>query len=313
MANHFTKRNHELLGEIYKLSLNNASIEVCQVGATLKSLVLNGNEILMGFSDSEIPLFGQGQVLFPFPNRISDGKYLYNGEVLQLPINEVPLNNSIHGLVRWQKWELINHLESSITFKTETIAQPGYPFCVEILLTYSLINSASFYAHFKITNRTKIPVLAGVGFHPYFKLTSPIDELILHIPAKSYYLLNERKIPIDTKSLKKTSKDFAIEKPIGSLQLDDCYSELEYNHNDLARITLKDPRAKKAIYLDVTNHFNHIMVFTADSLKGEFKRNAIAIEPMTCPPNAFNWCPDKVTLLPGTSKTASFRITYVDI
>lgn len=299
-----------VIGNIYRVGTKTAFFEVCELGATLKRLVLSNQDILLSFNDGELPLYGQGQILFPFPNRIKDGSYYYMGSKMQLPINETKLNNAIHGLVRFEKWQLVQRGNNFIELCFELLPQPGYPFRIIINTHYFLASKNSLFIRFIAKNLSPYPAPTGLGIHPYFKLKQPINNLILKVPAKKYYRQNSRKIPTAAALVKGSNKNFYDPKLLGNTVLDDCFFDIDYLR-DASTVTLSDPDNNESIKIGFSKPFSYLMIFTADTLPRNYKRAAIAIEPMTCPPNAFNRSLDNLLLNPGRSIVAKMSITYL--
>ena len=55
--------------------------------------------------------------------------------------------------------------------------------------------------------------------------------------------------------------------------------------------------------------WSHVMVFTGDTLAPERRRRGLAVEPMTCAPDAFNTGEGLRVLAPGESVTCSWGVT----
>jgi aldose 1-epimerase len=75
----------------------------------LQQLSFNGVDIIDGISPDESGLEEyrntfKSSILFPFPNRVKDGKYDYGEHTYELSINDLHFNNAIHGLVHDQKF-----------------------------------------------------------------------------------------------------------------------------------------------------------------------------------------------------------------
>ena len=79
---------------------------VTESGATLRALEHEDRALVDGFGEDEMPRGGRGQLLMPWPNRIRDGRYPYDGRELQLGLSEPARGNASHGLVRWAAWTL---------------------------------------------------------------------------------------------------------------------------------------------------------------------------------------------------------------
>ena len=65
----------------------------------------------------------------------------------------------------------------------------------------------------------------------------------------------------------------------------------------LARVTLREPRGT-ALVLWVDESYGYLQLFTGDPLP-DVARRSLAVEPMTCPPNAFRSGEGLIRLEPG--------------
>ncbi len=81
---------------------------------------------------------GRGQVLLPWPNRLEDGSYEFEGRRHQLPLNETEHRNAIHGLVRWAAWSVGEREPNRVVLEHELHPQPGYPFSLALSIEYLL-------------------------------------------------------------------------------------------------------------------------------------------------------------------------------
>ena len=170
----------------YAIAYGNSQAQVTQVGATLRSCTVDGVDVVDGFGTDERAADGRGQVLAPWPNRLTDGSYRYGGRDCQAPINELGRNTAIHGLVRWLDWSPVAHESTSVTLSCAVRPQPGYEWQLDLQVTYAL-DDAGLTVIFQAVNADTERAPFGVGFHPYLTLgTTSIDGLQLTVPATSY-------------------------------------------------------------------------------------------------------------------------------
>src|SRR5262245_19186586 len=116
------------MGEQHELALGDQRAVVTEVGAALRSYTVSGRDLLDGFGADEIVHEGRGQVLQPWPNRIEDSVYEFDGRRHQLALTEPTARNAIHGLVCWVAWTLAEREPGRIVLTHALHAQPGYPF-----------------------------------------------------------------------------------------------------------------------------------------------------------------------------------------
>src|SRR5262245_19690325 len=110
----------------------------CEVGATLRSYAVGGDEVLDGFSVEELSTAGRGQVLAPWPNRLDGGAYTFEGRAGRAALDEPERGNAIHGLVRWLPWQVVGRTEASVELGCVLHPQPGYPWRIELSVAYRL-------------------------------------------------------------------------------------------------------------------------------------------------------------------------------
>ena len=125
-------------GEQLELSFGERRAVVVEVGAGLRTYAIGGREVLDGYAADEMCASGRGQVLLPWPNRIEDGSYEFDGRRHQLPLTEVDAGNAIHGLVRWASWTVAEREPHRVVLEHLLHPQPGYPFALALRIEYSL-------------------------------------------------------------------------------------------------------------------------------------------------------------------------------
>ena len=96
-------------GEQFEIAAGGYRAVVTECGAALRVLEHAGRPLLDGFAEDEMSPGGRGQLLVPWPNRIRDGAYSFDGRDLQLGLTEPARHNAIHGLARWAAWTPEEH------------------------------------------------------------------------------------------------------------------------------------------------------------------------------------------------------------
>ena len=125
-------------GHQYVIAHGDMQAQIAQVGATLRTFAVDGLDVIDGFGADERSVDGRGQVLAPWPNRLTDGSYRYGRRDCQAPLNEVDRHDAIHGLVRWLDWSLVAQGPSSVTLSCALRPQPGYEWQLDLEVTYAL-------------------------------------------------------------------------------------------------------------------------------------------------------------------------------
>jgi aldose 1-epimerase len=296
----------ERAGEI-DIVCGDQRVAVVGLGGGLRSYDAAGRTLLDGFPQGERPTSGRGQVLAPWPNRIEHGSYEFDGKRLQLPLNEPEHGNAIHGLVRQAPWKLVDQAHDRVVMEHLLEPQPGYPFTVALSIEYAL-SDAGLTVTTTARNAGAEPCPFGSGQHPYLTLgTSTIDTLRLRVPGQVVVLSDERGLPVRSEPVDGTEYDFRAGRTIGGTVLDNAYTDLERDADGRARVLLDDPNGDTGVTLWVDKSYPYLMVFTGDPLP-DVDRRSIAVEPMTCPPNAFRTRDSLIVLEPGESTASTWGI-----
>lgn len=294
-------------GEQITILAKDQQAVVVAVGGGLRSYSVGGRELLDGYSADEMSSSGRGQVLIPWPNRLQDGNYEFNGRRHQLALNEPEHRNAIHGLVRWATWTAAERQPHRVVMEHILYPQPGYPFLLRISVEYALSHSG-LLVQTTATNLGTHPCPYGSGAHPYLTLgTATIDGLILQVPGRTVLRSDERGLPIRREAVVGTEYDFRQPKRIGSVALDHAFTDLERDTDGLARVELHDSDRETKVSLWVDQSYPYLMLFSGDPLP-DVQRRSLAVEPMTCPPNAFRTGDALIRLEPGASFTGTWGI-----
>jgi aldose 1-epimerase len=287
-------------GRQYELVHEEQRAVVVEVGAGLRLYEVGGRPVLDSYGEDEMCRSGRGQMLIPWPNRIAGGAYVFDDTPYQLPLTEAAAGNAIHGLVRWRQWPAREHEANRLVMEHVLNPQPGYPFTLELTITY-VLSSDGLSVQTLARNASDKACPFGAGAHPYLTLgTTPIDGLVLRVPAATVLASDERGIPVGSGPVTGTKYDFRDSREIAETVLDHCFTDLERDADGIARATVSDRSQGRGVELWVDGSHTHLMVFTGDPLP-DVNRRAIAIEPMTCAPNAFRTGDRLTRLEPGES------------
>jgi aldose 1-epimerase len=289
-------------GEQYEIAFVDQRVVVTEIGGGLRSYCAGGREVLDGYDADEMSSAGRGQVLAPWPNRIADAGYEFGGVRHELPIDERASQSAIHGLVRWAPWSVVESVPQRVVVGHELHPQPGYPFSISLRIEYELSESGLSVS----TTATNVGAAScpfGHGFHPYLRPGTPtVDTATLHLPARTVLDTDERS-PVHG-----TEFDFLQPRAFGDTVLDTCFADLERGEDGLARVVLADPATGASTTLWVDEAYGYLMVYTGDT-RPDVNRRSVAIEPMTCPPQAFRTRESLIVLEPGESTAATWGIS----
>jgi aldose 1-epimerase len=286
-------------------------VVVVEVGAGLREYEFKGQPVLDGFGVEAMPDGARGQPLLPWPNRLADGQYEFGGQRLQLPIDEVSRHNASHGLTRWLNWTLVSHTDNRVELQHVLHPRPGYPFTLKLDITYS-VGPDGLSVQTRAHNLGQQALPFGAGQHPYFTLGTPtVDALLLRIPAESRLDLDpERRLPTGRiLATRDTPYDFRASRAIGTFEIDACFAELAPDQDGRIRVMLSAPNEGRRLTVWMDPPYRYVQAFTGDTLAVNRRRNGIAIEPMTCPPNAFATHTDVVVLEPDATVDLAWGLT----
>jgi aldose 1-epimerase len=294
-------------GEQVELVHGGQRVWVVEVGGALRAYQIGGRDVLDGYAADERCTGGRGQMLIPWPNRVRDGQYEFDGQEEQLPLAEPPKRNAIHGLVRWVNWTVEERGTDSATMTYLLHPQEGYPHALELAIQYRL-GPDGLRVETTATNAGARPAPFGSGSHPYLTAGTPtIDAVTLLSPAATRLLADEQQIPIGREAVDGGPFDFRRARELGDMQLDTGYTDLERDDDGLARVRLSAPGGAWAeLWMDESYPF--LMLFSGDTLAPERRRRGLGVEPMTCAPNAFQSGDGLLTLEPGGSVRSRFGI-----
>lgn len=272
---------------------------VTEVGATLRHYSVGDADIIDGFGVEEWSPSGRGQVLAPWPNRLDRGYYRFDDRAGQAALDEPELQNAIHGLVRWLPWKTALKSADEVAMTCSLHPQPGYPWRLDLEVGYRL-DETGLTVSFRARNASSVPAPFGIGFHPYLSVGSVIDDAVLHIPARRYLVMDDRGLPIGDEPVSGSARDFTEPRAVGPMRLDTGYTDLMRGADGLARASVATADKGRRVSLWADSMFRYLMVYTGDTIETvSRRRSAIAIEPMTCPPNALRSGIGLLKLEPG--------------
>ncbi|MFI9103240.1 aldose 1-epimerase family protein [Streptomyces fildesensis] len=275
---------------------------IVELGAALRDYTVEDRPVLDGFSADERITGGRGQLLVPWPNRIGQGRYLWNDQDLQLPLTEPESGNAIHGLLRWMSWQVVEREEHRVILGATLWPQPGYPFHLDVRVGY-VLGADGLTVTVVARNLGEDTAPYGVGQHPYLTVgTEVVDDAVLLVPARKWLPLDDAGMPVAAEDVTGTPFDFRTAKAVGGQRLDTAFAELERDSSGRAVVRLAHPSGSHGTDLWLGEGAGFVQVYTGDTLP-ERRRRGIAVEPMSCPPNAFRSRAGLVELAPGDLHT----------
>lgn len=210
---------------------------VVEVGGALRSYSAPDREVLDGYDEDEMASSARGHPLIPWPNRVGDGRYTWDGEEHQLPLSEPESANAIHGLVRWANWTAVRQSTVAVQMRYLLHPQPGYPFTLEVSITYRL-DADGLTVTTTARNRGTRALPYAAGQHPYLATAGLVDQCTLHLDARTYVQTDGRGLPVADRPVDGTGQDFRSPRPVGEVQLDTAFTDLARDVQGRAWVTL---------------------------------------------------------------------------
>jgi len=281
---------------------------VVEVGGVLRGYAVGDREVLDGFGPDEISPASAGQILAPWPNRIRDGHYTFEGTAYQLPLTEPARHNAIHGLTNWSRWRLVDHAPEAVTVEFDLPPQVGYPWSLTLRTRWS-VSADGLRSDQEVVNTSDHNAPWGFSVHPYLRLPGvAVDDILLRVPGHNRVLADARLLPIGAVKVAGSEYDYTAPRRIGPAVLDTTFGDIAYEADGSSSVTIAAPTGEQSVTVWGDETFRWWQIFTGDTLHGERFRRSVAIEPMTCPPDAFRSGRDLITLEPGQTWRASWGV-----
>lgn len=295
----------------YRIEGGGYSAAVLGLGAAVRELTYQDRPLVVGFgAEEQMPNF-RGAFVAPWPNRIADGRYTFDGVEYRLPVNEPERGTALHGLVYDVPWDLVEHTASSVTLVCTIEPREAYPFRVSLQARFS-VGEDGFSTEISAQNTGSRRAPYGVCPHPYLLAgPSPLDDWELELPAATVLTVTpDRLLPVAKESVAGTPFDFRTQHRLGDVQIDHAFTELTRGAEGMATVRILDPAAGTGVAMVWDGTCPWVQIHTADlPQKPESTRLGLAVEPMTCPPEAFNTGEDLVVLEPGAVHRTGWTIS----
>jgi aldose 1-epimerase len=293
---------------VITLNVGEQQATVDTVGAGLRDYRVGARAVLDGCAPGQPCTAARGNLLVPWPNRITDATYRFAGVEHRLPVTEPATGAAIHGLTRRKPWRVVEHSDNAVTLRYELAAQPGYPFALRCEVEYRL-GRGGLRVRTGATNTGAEPAPYATGAHPYLAAgPGRIDELIVRVPAAHYYPTDHRGTPSDRRPVDGTGFDLRDPVLLGDRRIDHAYTGLHRDGDGLARAWVRTPD-DVTVVLWLGAGYDYVQLFTGDSVpEPERRRRGIAVEPMTAAPDAFRTGDGLRVLSPGQGHIVEWGI-----
>lgn len=296
-------------GQQFEISSGDQHATIVEVGGGIREYAVGDRAVLDPYPLQAMCDGAHGAPLIPWPNRLADGRYSFQGRDLQVALSEPGRQNAIHGLMRWRSWSPVEQAQDRVTMGARLMPMTGYPFALDLRIAYALADDGLTIS----TTATNIGQHAcpyGTGQHPYLSPgNGSIDDCTLELAAATYLVTDERKIPTGGEPVEGTPLDFRSARSIGGDVLDAALTDLDRDEAGRAWARLTGPDGA-CVELWADAHHSHLEIFTGDTLAPERRRRGLAVEPMTCAPNAFQSGQGLVVLEPGEKLSTHWGVVF---
>jgi aldose 1-epimerase len=288
-----------------QLHQGEAQLAISLRGGGPRRLVVGDWDVLDGYPAGTVPHGRRGGVLIPWPNRLRNGRWVWAGQDLQLEVSSPESPNAMHGVVSWQPWTPLSTTDSTASVGTVIEARPGYPFRLAAVLDYSLA-ADRLEVTLRVRNLGSAPAPFGAGMHPYLHVGAHEDGGIsgadLTVPARTAMDV-EGGLPTGA-----THRFHGDVGRIGSRAFDDPLTDLVRDDDGWARLHLRGPLGTLVLAVDAA--WPWLQIYTGDQFPEGERRRSLAVEPMTCPPNALADGADLIVLDPGGEWSGTWTLGW---
>jgi aldose 1-epimerase len=310
---------------------------ITEVAAGLREYSVDGIDLVEPFRADATPPMAAGIVLMPWPNRVRDGVWLHNGQTQQLALTEPDKHNAIHGLLRFSPYRLLERGPGSVTLAATVFPQSGYPFQLDTTVTYALTDDGLDVTH-TVRNVGQEAAPAALGAHPYLKIGGvPTGDLVLRVAAATHIEVDDRLNPVGETDVDGTRFDLRGGRRVGELDLDDGFGGVGPGARDHRDDEANQPERRaernehsltapdgRSVIVWGDENMRYVQVFTPrafplmsaahsesdGSAAGSTPGQAVAVEPMTAPADAFNSGAGLRWLEPGETWTVRWGIRH---
>lgn len=297
-------------GEQFVLDDGRVRVEIGALAAVLREVRVDGVRVTETVPADSMPSHGCGIVLAPWPNRVKDARWLLDGEVQQLDITDVARGGAIHGLLRNTDYRERARTARSITLGATISPQHGWPFLLDTWVTYALEDDGLTVTH-GAQNLGEAAAPWSVGAHPYFRVgETPTDDLTLRIAGETRLELDDRLNPVAEHPVAGTEFDLREAHSLAGADFNVGFGQLA-NRAEAAEVAwlVAPDGASTVVWADPA--FRWLQLFTPADFPGEEgPHRAVALEPMTVPPDALNSGTDLRWLEPGDRVETAWGVRY---
>lgn len=287
-------------GELIGLAAGDYAATIATAGATLVRLTRGGRDLVATFdADAGVGKAYEGRTLMPWPNRIAGGRYTFAGVEHRVPVNEPETSSALHGLALGIPWVVEQATASTVRLSLRLPGSRGYEFDLLLSATYTLDAEAGLTVALAGENRGRSDAPFGISSHPYLTCGgAPVDACTLVAPGSQVLLVDAAMAPTELMDASGTPWDFRAPTAMDGRSVDHAFTGLP---EGTWTVALTHPSGS----VTLTSDAPWLQIYSGEILG----RTSVAVEPMTCPPNAFNGPDADVALAPGARRELWFAIS----
>lgn len=302
-----------LSGTPYTIEAFGYRASVASTGATLRTLSHDGRDLIAGFAADRLRPAMRGALLVPWPNRTADGTYEFEGEMHRLPVDEPETRTAVHGLLAWHPFALVEASPDAVVLEATLAPRPGYPWQLHVRAGF-LVDRDGLHQEVSVENRSDRPAPVGIGGHPYLVAGDPVEGAVdgwrLEADADRVLLSSaDRMLPERiVRTADRPYLDFRAGRRVGDAVLNHCLTDWRRSGEGLAAVSLRGPDGRGA-RIAWDDRCGWAQLYSADDPVDGARRTSLAVEPMTCPPDALNSGTDLRAVAPGSRTDAGWLIS----
>ncbi|GAA2287027.1 aldose 1-epimerase family protein [Glycomyces scopariae] len=279
-----------------------STAEVSPRAASLRSLRVHGRDLVEPTAAAADPPGMAGAVLAPWPNRVASARWTYDGAEQRLAVTEPEFGHANHGLLADRDFTVRHATPDTVTLAAAIDGEPGYPFRLDVAVTYRLAPDG-LDAATAITNRGDRPAPAATGAHPYLR-AGDAPAAALRLDADRARLPGRTHLPGPPFAVAGTGYDLREPVPFARLPRHLTYERAQGPSRH--RLTAPDGTSVE-LRADANHRWFQLYVDPALATD-DGPRAAIAVEPMTAPPDALNTGEGLHWLAPGETWTVEWGL-----
>lgn len=275
-------------------------------GGGICELIVDGATVIADVGPDDVRAAFDGLLLAPWPNRIPVGAWSHHGRPQQLAISEPATNSAVHGLVAWSGWRPVRVDNDAVELAIDVLPQPGYPFHLELSVVWS-VSSDGLRCRLNTRNAGAGDAPFGVAAHPYVGVPgAAVDDLELTVPANTWLEVDANLHPVALHDVTDSGYDFRAGTALAGVSLDTAFADRIGTESAY----IAGPAGTVEMWAD--DSFRWWQVYTSDYFADDSPRlrSTVALEPMTCGPNAFNTGRDLIVLGAGDEWTGAWGVRY---